>query len=102
MPPPITSFWNMVFDGASSSEGIGTGVVLVSPCQETMSLSYKLEFEVTNNVEEYEALVLGLRATKEMGIEEITLFGDAEVIIQQVRNAYWSKHPRLRSYINEV
>jgi hypothetical protein len=74
----------------------------VSPCQETISLSYKLEFETTNNVEEYEALVLGLRAAKEMGIEGVAVFGDAELIIQQVRNAYRAKHPRLRSYKNEV
>ena len=67
-----------------------------------MSLSYKLEFEATNNVAEYEALVLGLRVAKEMGIEEIEVFGDAEVIIQQVRNAYRAKHPQLKSYRNEV
>jgi ribonuclease HI len=43
------------------------------PChlaQETISLSYKLEFDATNNVEEYEALVLGMRAAKEIGIKE--------------------------------
>jgi ribonuclease HI len=101
-PPPNTSMWKMFFDGASSSEGAGAGVVFMSPSQETISLSYKLEFETTNNVAEYEALVLGLRAAKEMGIEEITVFGDAEVIIQQVKNAYRAKHPRLRSYRNEV
>jgi ribonuclease HI len=92
----------MFFDGASSSEGAGAGVVFVSPCQETISLSYKLEFEATNNVAKYEALVLGLRAAKEMGIEEVAVFGDAELIIQQVGNAYRAKHPRLRSYKNEV
>jgi ribonuclease HI len=92
----------MFFNGASSSEGTSAGVVLVSPCQETMSLSYKLEFEATNNVAEYEAMVLGLRDVKEMGIEEIAVFGDAEVIIQQVRNAYRAKHPQLKSYRNEV
>jgi ribonuclease HI len=39
-----------------------------------MSLSYKMELEATNNVEEYEALVLGMRAAKEMGIKEIAIF----------------------------
>jgi ribonuclease HI len=102
IPPPTTSVWKMFFDGASSSEGAGAGVVLVAPWQETISLSYKMEFEATNNVAEYEALVLGLRAAKEMGIEEVAVFGDAELIIQQVRNAYRAKHPRLRSYRNEV
>jgi ribonuclease HI len=100
--PPITSVWKMFFDGASSREGVGVGVVLVSPIQEIVSLSYKLEFETTNNVAEYEALVLGLRAAKDMGVEEISIFRDAKLIVHQVRNLYQAKHPRLRSYINEV
>jgi ribonuclease HI len=44
-------------------------------------LSYKLEFEATNNVAEYEALVLGMRAAKERGIEEVAVFKDDELII---------------------
>jgi ribonuclease HI len=101
-PPPNTSIWKMFFDRASSSEGAGAGVLFMSPSQEAISLSYKLEFETTNNVAEYEALVLGMRAAKEMGIREMAVFGDAELIIQQVRNVYQAKHPRLRSYRNEV
>jgi uncharacterized small protein (DUF1192 family) len=81
-PPPTTSVWKMFFDGASSSIGAGAGIVFKSASQETISLSYKLEFEVTNNVAEYEALVLGLRAAKEMEIREIAMFGDAELIVQ--------------------
>jgi hypothetical protein len=100
--PPISSVWKMLFDGASSKEGAGVGVVFVSPAQENTSLSYKLKFEATNNVAEYEALFLGLRDAKDMGIEEISLFGDSEMIIQQIRNIYQDKHPRLRSYKNEV
>jgi ribonuclease HI len=101
-PPPNTSIWKMFFDRASSREGIGTGVVFMSPSQETISLSYKMEFETTNNVAEYEALVLGMKAAKEMGIREMEMFEDVELIIQQVRNVYWAKHPRLKSYRNEV
>jgi ribonuclease HI len=88
MPLPTTYVWKMFFDGASSSIGAGVGVVFISPSQETISLSYKLEFEVTNNVAEYEALVLGLRAAKEMGIREMVVFGDAELIVQQVKSIY--------------
>ena len=72
----------MFFDGAFSREGTGAGVFFVSPAQETISMSYKLEFEATNNVAEYEALVLGLRAAREMGIQEATMFGDAELVVQ--------------------
>jgi len=69
-PPPNTSIWKIFFYGASSRESVGAGVVFISPTNETMSLSYKLEFEATNNVVEYDALVLGLRAAKDMKIEE--------------------------------
>ena len=51
---------------------------------------------------EYEALVLGLRAGKDMNIEELAMFGDDELIVHQVKNMYQAKHPRLRTYINEV
>jgi hypothetical protein len=82
IPPPTTSVWKMFFDGSFSSIGAGAGVVFISPCQETISLSYKLEFDTTNNVAEYEALVLGMRDAKEMGVKEMVVFGDAELIIQ--------------------
>ena len=37
-----------------------------------------------------------------MNIEELEVFGDAELTIHQVKNMYQAKHPRLRTYINEV
>jgi ribonuclease HI len=72
----------MFFNRASSREGARARVVLVSPVQEILSLSFKLEFETTNNVAEYDSLILGLRVSKDMGIEEISVFGDAELIVQ--------------------
>jgi hypothetical protein len=53
-------------------------------------------------VAEYEALVLGLRAAKDMNIEELAVFGKVELIVLQVKNLYQAKHLRLRAYINEV
>jgi ribonuclease HI len=58
----------MFFDGASSKESVSVGVIFISPTQEIISLSFKLEFETTNNVVEYEALVLGLKVAKDMKI----------------------------------
>jgi ribonuclease HI len=100
--PPITFVWKTCFDRASSKECSSAGVVFVLPTQETIYLSYKLEFETTNNVAEYEALVLGLRAAKDMGIKQLSVFGDAELIAHQIKNLYQAKHPRLMTYKNEV
>jgi hypothetical protein len=56
--------WKLYFDGASSREGAGAGVVLISPKPEVITLSYKLEFDTINNIVQYEALLLGLRVAK--------------------------------------
>ena len=78
----------MYFDGASAQRSVGMGVVLISPSKENIHLSYKLDFKTTNNVAEYEALLLGVKAAKEMGIMCMNIFGDADLIIQQVNNAF--------------
>jgi ribonuclease HI len=100
---PLTNYvWKLFFDGASSKEGVGVGLFFVSPTQKTIYLSYKLEFETTNNVAEYEALVLGLRTAKDMGIKKLSVFEDAELIVHQTKNLCQTKNPRLRSYRNDV
>jgi ribonuclease HI len=93
-PPSNASIWKMFFNGASSKEGAEVGVFFISPTQETISLSYNLEFETKNNVVEYESLFLSMRASKDMKIEELAVFGDAKLIVHQVRNLYQDKHPR--------
>ena len=71
----------MFFDGACSRETAGAGVVLISPEQKSTQLSFKLAFQVTNNIAEYEVLILGLNTTKDRGIISIKMFGDADLII---------------------
>ena len=54
--------WIMYFDGSATKIGAGTSVYIISPIRDFKALSYKLTFECTNNVVEYEALLLGLHA----------------------------------------
>jgi len=72
----------MFFDGACSREATGAGVVLIYPTQQCIHLSFKLTFQVTNNIVEYEAFILGLNTDKEIGIKHLKVFGDANLIIQ--------------------
>ena len=69
MPPAEEEnegWWHMSFDGAVSKEGVGVGVWIRHPSGEPKLLLYKLYFDCTNNIAEYEALVLGLRALKDL------------------------------------
>ena len=92
----------MYFDGDSTQSSAGAGVVLISPSKENIHLSYKIDFKTTNNIAEFEALLLGVKATKEMWIMCIRIFGDADLIIQNVNNTFWTKNVRIKAYMDEV
>jgi ribonuclease HI len=94
--------WTMFFDGACTKESAGAGVVFISPSKKVSHLSYKLNFQATNNIAEYEALLLGLNAAKEKGIRKLQAFGDADLIIQQVNKSFQARHVRLKAYRDEV
>ena len=56
--------------------GPGASVYIISPIRDTKAYSYNLVFECTNNVSEYEALLLGLHALKDLGAKRVQIFGD--------------------------
>jgi ribonuclease HI len=45
----------------------------------------------TKNIDEYESLVLVLRVSKDMVIDNLPCFGDSELIINKVKNIYQVK-----------
>ena len=92
----------MFFDGACLRETAGVGVVLIFPKPESTHLSFKLTFQVTNNITEYEALILGLNAAKDRGIKNIKVFRDVDLIIPQPNKLFQAKHLRLKTYRDEV
>lgn len=94
--------WKWFFDGAYSNEGTSVGFLLIAPGGNMFPFSFKLEFEATNYVVEYESLILTLQTTKQMWIKSIFSFGDSKLIIKQIKDHYHKKHPRLRAYVNEV
>ena len=77
----------MYFDGSSTVQGGGIEVVLKSPGEEH-TFAYKLHFPCSNNEVEYEALLVGLKATRRLGIKRLKTFGDSELVIRQVEGNY--------------
>jgi hypothetical protein len=69
--------WKIYFDGACSKEGSQGGIVFISSTKEVISMSYKLEFGTTNNISEYESLLLVLKDARDMGIDKFSVFGDS-------------------------
>jgi ribonuclease HI len=77
----------MFFYGALSCEGAGVGVLFVAPENKfVVPFSYRLQWDIdhTNNVCEYEALILGLEAVIKLNIKNLEVYGDAELIVKQI------------------
>lgn len=66
--------------------------------EKTHSFSYRLNFSCTNNVAEIEALLLVLENALELGCQNITIFGDSELIINFVRKVYNPSNKLMRQY----
>ena len=64
--------------------------------------SFKLYFDCTNNVAEYEALIIRLNMLREQRAKKIQIFLDLELIVKQFKGTYQTKHSRMRAYRNEV
>ncbi|MBA4371062.1 MAG: ribonuclease H [Coriobacteriaceae bacterium] len=52
--------------------------------------------EATNNVAEYEALIMGLGAALALGVSSIEVLADSELLVRQVTGTYRVKHPNMR------
>ena len=45
---------------------------------------------------------MGLKVLRDLKAKNIYIYGESELIINQVKGSYQAKHQRLRSYINMV
>ena len=59
--------WSLYFDGSKSKEGFGAGCLLIDPHGKRYFVACRLEFECTNNIVEYEALIQGLKKAIDLG-----------------------------------
>ena len=98
----VDEIWRMNFDGAHSRVGKGAGAIITSSKGKTFNFAYRLEFEATNNVAEYEALLHGLEMARDMGIKIFNIKGDSDLIIFQVKGQFACKCQRLKRYSNAV
>ena len=83
--PEPGSRWTMVFDGASNALGNGIGAVIISPKGSHTPFTAQLCFNCTNNMAEYEACNMGFRATIDLRIKFLSVFGDSALVINQIK-----------------
>lgn len=74
----------------------GAGAVLLGERGEVVAELHRALGRATNNVAEYEALILGLEEAKRRGIERIDVRMDSMLVVRQMQGIWKIKHPGLR------
>ena len=90
--------WKLYFDGAVNNRGAGLGVILIMPEGKTIPMAKKLEFNVTNNMEEYEACIYGLEVALAARAKDLLVYVDSLLAISQTNEEWEVKEERLKIY----
>uniref|UniRef100_A0A2N9ELT3 RNase H type-1 domain-containing protein n=1 Tax=Fagus sylvatica TaxID=28930 RepID=A0A2N9ELT3_FAGSY len=94
--------WTVSIDGSSTKDMGGAGIILVSPKNDKLEYAIQLRFCATNNEAEYEALLAGLKLSKNMGIKNLTVKINSQLIIGQVKGEHEAKEDRMKKYLTVV
>ena len=94
------SGWCMYFDGATNHSRYGISVLLVSPQGDHIPIFVRLTFfyyhPTTNNIVEYEACILSLETTLELGITQMDVLGDSNLVFKQVWGDWKIREAKLK------
>lgn len=92
--PPRTRLFT---DGAARGNPgpAGAGAVIISPEGHVVAKVGKYLGETTNNVAEYTGLILGLKRAKAMGLRELEVLADSELLVKQLSGEYAVKAEHL-------
>ena len=94
--------WTINTDRLYTQKGGRAGIVITSPEKDVLKYGAQLKFPITNNKEEYEALLTGLRISRALGAEKIVLKSNSQLIIGQVRGDFEAKETRMQKYLKLV
>jgi ribonuclease HI len=89
--------------GADPNPGPGAiGVVIKNSKGDTLATISRGIGRTTNNQAEYRAVIAGLEKALAMGIEEVVVRADSELVVRQLNGRYKVRNPGLKPLYLEV
>ena len=65
-------------------------------------ISFRLDKQMTNNGAEYEALMYGLELALKLGVQNLKVFLDLELLLGHVSGVFEMKDKRMKAYCGKV
>ncbi|XP_075082240.1 uncharacterized protein LOC142166795 [Nicotiana tabacum] len=96
-----SGIWTLFTDSSSNVKGAGLGIVLIPPSGEVIRQAIKC-YPITNNEAEYEAVIAGLELARELGIEQIVIKSNSQLVVNQMQGTYVARETQMQQYLEKV
>jgi ribonuclease HI len=99
--------WTIHCDGAWCHAGAGAAAIITSHTGVKYRYAARVSFALesnrcTNNIAEYEVVILGLRKLRALGVTTCIVRTDSKVVTDQVEKEYSAKDPTLMQYLTAI
>ncbi|RVW28140.1 hypothetical protein CK203_108612 [Vitis vinifera] len=85
--------WRLYFDGAANQSGFSISVLLISPqgiiFPDQSRFAFSNHHRLTNNIVEYKACIIGLETTLDLGVRQLEIHGDSNLVIHQTQGMHF-------------
>ncbi|XP_043714589.1 uncharacterized protein LOC122662949 [Telopea speciosissima] len=92
--------WKLFFEGSRTSASTGAGIVLLSPTNIEIHLTFQLCFPCTNNQAEYEALIISLKMLSAMRVWNVEIISNSQLVIRHLAKEYRCESQTLLPYFS--
>lgn len=94
--------WTLNVEDASSKQGSGVGIHMVSPHGEVIEQSFRLDFVASNNEAEYEALIARMQLAKACGAKKVSGYCDSQLVANQFSEELETRDECMEAYVKVV
>jgi ribonuclease HI len=99
--------WLICYDGAWVAVGARAAAILKSPSVIKLRYAVGLQFnseadKCTNNIAEYEAILLGFRKLRAIGVQRCIICTDSKVVLGQIEKECIAREPTVEKYLTLV
>ncbi|GKA92563.1 reverse transcriptase domain-containing protein [Tanacetum coccineum] len=89
-------------DGASSSKGVGAGLVLIDHMGTKYTYAIRLNFPSTNNEAKYEAFLAGLQIAEKMKVRALKVKVDSKLVDCQLNGEFVASSEGMTKYLTKA
>ncbi|KAK6131228.1 hypothetical protein DH2020_035027 [Rehmannia glutinosa] len=99
---PVEDYLMVQLDPSDPAKTTRIRILLQGPNDLELEISLKLEFGVTNNEVEYEALIADIKLGQKCQAKKLVAYTDSQLVAMQVQGEYEAKEKTMVAYLEQV